>query len=168
MSRWKTAKEEAEQERGVRFLCRHGEHLGVPYKWSSVLTSLVCSLYDDGLLIGLDGSGRIAGALAYTSGTDMDGYRDRTKIEVHLLFIEERMRTGMMLLEAMRALAEKTLESPDGIGEIVFYAVPSAGNRRLFGKFAVLAHTTEFPCGMLDCYKATPEQLLNYVSLRGA
>ncbi|MCD9025285.1 hypothetical protein [Cohnella silvisoli] len=168
MNQWLTADSEAAKESAVILLSRNGEHLGVPYQWSTVLSSLLCSMYDNGLMIGLDSSGEIAGVLAYTSGTGEDKYQDRTKIEVHLLFIEKRMRSGRMLTEAMRTLAGMILDSPSEIREIAFYANPSAINRRLFGKFAELIHTSEHPCGMLDYYRVIPERLLVYASRHSA
>lgn len=168
MSEWQTALSETEKEEAVKLLCGNAERLGVPYRWSSVLISLLCSLYDNGMMIGRSGSGKISGVLAYTSGTGEDQYRDRTKLEVHLLFIEKSLRNGRLLKDAMHSLAEKAMDSPDGISEIAFYAEPTARNRRLFGKFAALAHTTEHPCGLLDYYLTTPERLLSHSSRNGS
>lgn len=161
---WTIAVSEEDRERGARLLCEHAEELGLPYTWGTVLNSLLYSLDDNGLLIGRDRDGRVTAALAYTVGTGEDKYADPTRIEVHLLFVEKRSQRGRMPLALMRRLADHLLDlpSPAGVREIVFYAAPTAGNRRLYGKFAALKYTSEQPCGPLDFYSATPESLLEY------
>ncbi|WP_409345397.1 hypothetical protein [Paenibacillus sp. MBLB4367] len=164
MMQWVSAGSEEQKESGVRFLCRHGEDLGVPYKWSTVMSSLACSLNEDGFMIGIDGSGQVRGALAYTYGTGEDDYEDRSRIEVHLLFIEKSERSGTALAEMIHAFSLQVLGLPKKIGEIGFYVMPTSGNRRLFGKLATLRNTKEHPCGILDFYTAVPESLLHYVT----
>ncbi|MBP1991935.1 hypothetical protein [Paenibacillus eucommiae] len=162
MIQWLPADNEAARELGVRFLCQHGEHLGVPYNWSTVMSSLACSIEDNGFIIGIDSSGQIIGVLAYTIGAGEDDYEDQTRIEVHLLYIKERPLRGRILLAAMHKLARQILDSPNAFREVVFYAAPSSDNRKLFAKFAALESTTEHPCGLLDFYTATPKSLLEY------
>lgn len=161
---WITAASEDEKESGARFLCRHGEKLGVPYKWSTVMSSLACSLNENGFMVGLDGAGHVRGALAYTYGTGEDDYEDRSRIEVHLLFIDEGVRSGTALAETMHALSARVIGLPQKIEEIGFYGMPTAVQRRLFGKFAVIRNTREHPCGLLDFYTAAPESLLHYAA----
>jgi len=164
MIEWSIAANEEDKERGARLLCGHAEELGLPYSWGTVLNSLLYSLDDNGLLVGRDRDGRVAAALAYTVGTGEDKYADPTRIEVHLLFVEKRSRRGRMPLALMRRLADHLLDMPlpAGVREVVFYAAPTAGNRRLYGKFAELKYTSEQPCGLLDFYAVAPEGLLEY------
>lgn len=162
MIKWVPANSEEEKESGIRFLCRHAENLGVPYKWSTVMSALACSLNEGGFMIGLDGIGQVRGALAYTHGTGEGDYEDLSRIEVHLLYIEESVRYGGALIEAVQALSLRVIGLPGKIEEIGFYGMPTVGNRRLFGKIATLSNTKMHPCGLLDFYVATPENLRQY------
>jgi len=166
MMQWSIAANEPDREAGVRFLLRHAAELGVPYSWSTVMSSIIYPIEDNGFLLGRDRSGRIAAAIAYTIGTGEDKYADRSRIEVHLLHIESRMRGGRTLTEAMRMLAEHVRALPDGVRELVFFAPITDRNRRLYAKFASLMYTSEQPCGLLDFYAATPESLLRYAAAR--
>jgi len=160
MIRWALADTEEERERGVRLLCRHGDDLGVPYKWSTVLASLAHALDDGGLIVGIDGEGRARGAIAFTCGTGEDAYKDRTRIEVHLLFIDEEARgNGAALAGAIRALHRTAAGLPQPIEEIGFYAAPTPAFRRLFGKAAALRSTRTHPCGLLDFYSVSADSL---------
>jgi len=164
MMKWLKANNERSKEQGVLLLSRNGDRLGVPYKWTAILYVLSVSLENKGFMVGYDNSGLPAGALAYTFGTEEDRYKDHTKVEVHLLYIEERVRNGAMLLAAMRGLAHDLLKSR--IRGLAFMALPSEENRRLFGKFAALKRTSEYACGTMDYYTTTPETLLAYASKR--
>lgn len=162
MIQWVSADSEQDKENGVRFLCRHGERLGVPYKWSTIMSSLACSLNENGFMIGLDDDGQVKGALAYTYGTGEDDYENRSRLEVHLLYIDKPFRGGTTLVETIHALSSHVFTLPQRIGEIGFYCVPAKGNRRLYGKFATIRNTRLHPCGMLDFYTASPESLRKY------
>jgi hypothetical protein len=117
-------------------------------------------------MIGIDDYGEVRAALAYTFGTGEDDYEDRSRIEVHLLFIDEQFRVGTALPETIHALSLHVLGLPQNIREIGFYCTPTTGNRRLYGKFATVRNTREHPCGMLDFYTATPESLRLYAVSR--
>lgn len=162
MMNWVPAYSEEDKEEGVRLLCRHAEDLGVPYKWSTVMSSVACSLNEDGFMIGIDGHGRVKGALTYTNGTGEGDYEDLNRIEVHLLYIEEGERCGGAFVAAVHALSLRVIGLPRKIEEIGFYSMPTDGNRRLFGKIATLSNTKMHPCGLLDFYVATPESLRQY------
>lgn len=163
MLQWMTADTEQMKEDGVRFLCRYAEDLGVPYKWCTVLDSLYRSTCDEGFLIAVDGHGQVRGAMAYTFGTGEDNYNDRSRIEVHLLYLEAGIRCGKEFLRTIDALTERELELPQPIGEVGFYCAPTEGYRKLFGNFATVDHTKMHPCGLLDFYLTTPERLRQYV-----
>jgi hypothetical protein len=107
---WIVAETEQAKEDGVRFLCRHVEDLGVPYKWSTIVSSLYTAIYDNGFMIGTDSGGQVRGALAYAFRGAEDGGVDYTRIEVHLLYVEAGSRGGRALLEAMNALVERELD----------------------------------------------------------
>lgn len=162
MIEWSIAAGEAEKELGVRLLLRNAEELGVPYSWVTVMSSLIYSLEDNGLMIGRDRSGRVYGVLAFTLGTSEDKYTDQSRVEVHLLFFDRRLRYGRPLLKAMGALADHLMELPEGVRQVVFYSPISGTDRRFYGKFAALQHSSEQPCGLLDFYVTTPESLLDF------
>ncbi|TMV52288.1 hypothetical protein FE783_04930 [Paenibacillus mesophilus] len=168
MIQWVSADSEEDRENGVRFLCRNGEKLGVPYKWSTVMSSLSCSLNENGFMIALDDYGQVGGALAYTYGTGEDDYENRSRIEVHLLYIDKPFRGEKALVETIQALSSHVLALPQRIGEIGFYCVPAKGNRRLYGKCATIRNTKLHPCGILDFYTAAPESLRQYAVSRMA
>lgn len=162
MIEWAIAAGETEKEQGVRFLMRHAEELGVPYSWATVMSSLIYPMEDRGFMTGRDRDGRVSAALAFTLGASEDKYADRSRVEVHLLFFERRLRHGRPLLQAMRMLADSLMDLPEGVREVVFYASSSERNRRLYGKFASLQYTSDQPCGLLDVYRTTPERLLDF------
>jgi len=164
MLQWMSAYTEQMKEDGVRFLCRHAEHIGVPYKWSTIMNSLYYSIYDSGFMIGLDEQGQIRGILAYTYGTGKDRKADVTRIEVHLFYLEPEMRTGTRLVEVMEALVEREIELQEPIREIEFYSVPTDARRKLFGRIAEIRETSMHPCGLLDLYVTTPERVRQYVA----
>ncbi len=159
MIEWSLAVSETDKEQGVRLLMQHVGELGVPYSWVTVMSSLIYPMEDNGFMIGRDADGRVAAVLAYTLGTTEDKYADRSRVEIHLLFFEERLRHGRPLLKAMRELTEHLLELPAGVREVVFYASNSEANRRLFSKIAALQYTSQQPCGPLDFYAVTLESL---------
>ncbi len=163
MIQWMTAGSERMREEGVRFLCRHAEDLGVPYKWSTVVNSLHNAIRDEGFMIGVNEQGLVRGVLAYTFGTGEDDYEDRTRMEIHLLYLESGYRGRTELVEVLDALAEREMELPQPIVEIGFYCKPTDGYRRLFGKFATVDNTKEHPCGLLDFYLTTPDRIMQYV-----
>jgi|GEM_PF-1855181 len=166
MIQWLNVVKEKEKEMGVRFLCRNAENLGVPYKWSTVLFSLICSLSDEGFMIGIDGKGQVRGALAYTFGTGEDDYQDRNRIEVHLLYIDEGARSLTGLADTIHAFSQQVLGLLQHISEIGFYCDATDHNRRLYGKFAMRQNTKLHACGMLDFYTVTPESLRQYTENR--
>lgn len=151
---------ETSREDGVKFICRHGTGLGLLYNWSTVMNSLIYAIEDNGFIVGRDGGGRIAAVLAHTVGTLEDGYKDKARIEVHLLYIEEGRREGPVLLAMLRMFTQRLLELPGEVREIVFFAPATAENRRKFGKVATLVKTTEPPCGALDFYTVAIDRLL--------
>ncbi|QMV44071.1 hypothetical protein [Cohnella cholangitidis] len=162
MITWKNAESEIDREEGIQFLCRHGTDLGLLYNWSTVMNSLHYSMEDNGFLIGTDGDDRVAAVLAHTVGTLEDGYKDRARIEIHLVHIEERWRGGATLLSMLRMFARKLLESTGEVREVVFFAPSTDANRRRFGKLATLTKTTEPPCGTLDFYTVSMDRLLKF------
>ncbi|MFD0696328.1 hypothetical protein ACFQZT_19870 [Paenibacillus sp. GCM10027628] len=164
MLQWIVAESEQLKEDGVRFLCRYAEDLGVPYKWSTIMSSLLTALCDNGFMIALDGRGQVRGLLAYTFETAEDGNVDRTRIEVHLIYLEAGFRGGRTPLEAMAALVEREQELYEPIEQIGFYCTPTEGYRKLFEKFATVSNTEMHPCGMLSFYVTTPERLKEYVA----
>jgi hypothetical protein len=164
MLQWMTADTEQMKEDGVRFLCRYSDDLGVPYKWSTIMNSLYTAIYDSGFMIALDRHNQVRGVLAYTYGTGEDQQADRTRIEVHLLYIEAGFRTGIKLMDVMDALAEREVELSQPISDVEFYCTPTAAHRRLFGKFATVSNTRMHPCGLLDFYLTTPDRLRQYVA----
>jgi len=157
---WRIARDETDQERGIQFLCRHGAKLGIPYSWVTVLNSIIYSLEDRGLLIGVEEDGSIAGALIFTLGTRDDRYKDPGRIEVHLLCLDEPLRGGAVLLGALRAFVQQLLELPGEVREVVFFTSADAYNRSLFGKAAKLMNTAQQPCGVLDFYSVKMDTLL--------
>ena len=165
MITWTIADTEADREEGVKFICRHGTDLGLLYNWCTVMNSITYSIEDNGFMIGKDSDGRIAAVLAHTVGTLEDGYKDKARIEIHLLYLEERWRGGAALLSTLRAFAQKLIESPREIREVVFFTPSTEANRRRFGKVATLTKTTEPPCGVLDFYTVTMDQLLKLDSV---
>ncbi|WP_372632301.1 hypothetical protein [Cohnella sp.] len=162
MIRWSVAANERDKELGARLLCRNAEELGVPYSWVTVMSSLIYPMEDNGFMIGRDDSGRVVAALAYTLGTMEDSYADRSRVEVHLLFFERRLRRGRPLLQAMSMAAEHWLELAAGVREVVFFAPVAKESRRLYGKFAQWQYMSEQPCGQLDFYATTPERVLEF------
>jgi len=162
MIRWTIAAGEEDRELGARWICSNEEELGVPYSWVTVMSSLIYPMEDNGFMIGRDREGRMAAAIAYTLGTLEDKYADRSRVEVHLLFFERRMRHGRPLLKTMRMLADHLMELPAGVREVVFFARVSESGRKFYGKFAEWKYTSEQPCGRLDFYGTTPERLLEY------
>jgi hypothetical protein len=162
MIEWSLAVSETDKEQGVRLLMRNAEDLGVPYSWVTVMSSLIYPMEDNGLMIGRDAGGRVSAVLAFTLGTTEDKYADRSRVEIHLLFFERRLRHGRPLLKAMHMLAEHLLELPAGVREIVFYAPISDHYRRLFNKFATMQYISQQPCGPLEFYSVTPESLLEH------
>lgn len=159
---WRVAETEAERESGIGFVCRHAADLGLLYNWCTIMNVMVYAMEDNGFVIGTDEDGRIAAVLAHTIGTLEDGYKDPGRIEVHLLYIEEQWRSGAALLSALRMLAAKLLELPQEVREVVFFTPSTERNRRMFGRLATLARTTEPPCGVLDFYAAPAERLLRH------
>jgi hypothetical protein len=162
MIRWSVAADEGDRELGARLLCRNAEELGVPYSWVTVMSSLIYPMEDNGFMIGRDDTGCALAALAYTLGTLEDSYADRSRVEVHLLFFERRLRHGRPLLQAMRMAADHWLELPAGVREVVFFTPAAEEIRRFYGKFAQWQYTSEQPCGQLDFYATTPEHLLEF------
>jgi hypothetical protein len=126
------------------------------------MSSLIYPMEDNGFAIGRDRGGRVSAALAFTLGTAEDRYADRSRVEIHLLFFERRLRYGRPMLKAMRMLADHLMDLPAQVREVVFYANVTEANRRLYGKFAALRYTSEQPCGLLDFYGTTPERLLEF------
>lgn len=164
MLQWMTADTEQLKEEGVRFLCRHVEDLGVPYKWSTIMNFLYTSIYDSGLMIALDDEDRQArGVLVYTYGTGENKSADPARIEIFLLCLDAESRKGTKLVEAMEALLEREAELPQPIRQFEFYCLSTAAHRRLFGKIATLHDTRTHSCGLLDFYVTTPERLRQYV-----
>ncbi|MBB6634840.1 hypothetical protein [Cohnella thailandensis] len=153
---WSIASTEEEQADGAMFLCRNAERLGTPFKWSTVIHLLIYTLEDNGLLIGKDESGAVVSAVAYTAGAEDDRYKDRARIQVHLLYIEDRWRGGAVLLAGYRALLKHLRQSQAGWREIVFYAGPTEENRRRFRKRAELLKTVQRPSGEMDFYLFVP------------
>ncbi|MBD2868699.1 hypothetical protein IDH41_08915 [Paenibacillus sp. IB182493] len=162
MIQWSIAESEAEREEGVKFVCQHGEGLGLLYNWSTVMNSLVYAIEDNGFIIGTDDEGGMAAVLAHTAGTLEDGYKDPGRVEVHLLYFNERHRGGASMLGALRMLVQKLVESQMEVREVVFFAPATDGNRSLFGKLATLTKTTEPPCGVLDFYTIPLGRLLRF------
>lgn len=162
MITWTIAGTEKDRENGVTFICRHSADLGLLYNWCTVMNVLVYCMEDNGLVIGTDSSGQIVAVLAHTIGTLEDGYQDLSRVEVHLLYIEERWRGGAVLLSALRMLAQKLLGLPQQVREVVFFTPHTEENRRIFGKLATLVKTTEPPCGVLDFYSVLMDRLLQY------
>ncbi|MDQ6423539.1 hypothetical protein RB620_29435 [Paenibacillus sp. LHD-117] len=160
MLTWTIAVTEEEREEAALFICRHSAELGLLYNWCTVMNSLVYCIEDNGLLIGRGPGGGISGVLAHTVGTLEDGYKDRSRIEVHLLFVEGGRRRGAALLPAVRLLTRKLLELPGEVSEIVFFAPSTEENRLKFGQSAELAKTTEPPCGKLDFYTVAFDRML--------
>ncbi|MEK0314683.1 hypothetical protein [Cohnella sp. 56] len=163
MLSWRVADTQPLQEEGVRFLCRHADKLGVPYNWSTIVHSLYAAIRDDGLLLAMDGDGNMRGAIACALGTGEDNYADRGRMEVHLLYLDERARSGREPVGAIAALVERELEWPRPLEAIGFYAAPEERLRKLFGKLADLDHTREHRCGPLDFYWTTPARLRAFV-----
>ncbi|MNI28525.1 hypothetical protein D3C73_823040 [compost metagenome] len=162
MITWTIADTEADREKAVKFVCRHGTDLGLLYNWSTVMNSLFYAIEDNGFMLGTDSDGRIVAVLAHTVGTLEDGYKDKARIEIHLLYIEERWRAGSALLSTLRTFIQKLLELPGEVREVVFFAPSTDENRRKFGKLATLTKTTNPPCGVLDFYTVTLDRLLNF------
>ncbi|MBB6672230.1 hypothetical protein [Cohnella nanjingensis] len=162
MIAWSIADNEADRELGAKFLCRHGTELGLLYSWSTVMSSLSYAMEDNGFLIGRDRDGRVAAVLAHTVGTLDDGYRDLSKVEIHLLYLEEGRREGATLLSGLRAFVRHLLESPRETKEVVFFTPSNEENRRRFGKVATRVKTTEPPCGTLDYYAIPMDRLLRF------
>ncbi|TVY06977.1 hypothetical protein [Paenibacillus cremeus] len=163
MKQWTIADTEQKREAAVRFLCRHAEDLGVPYKWSTILTSIYTAINDNGLLFALDRLGCVRGILAYTI-SKRSGTEDQTRIEVHLLFLEAGFRAWNSLTEAMSALAAELAERFRANSEIGFYCTPTEKHHSLFSKFASVNNTRLHPCGMLSYYVTSLEQLKYYVA----
>ncbi|MBO9610830.1 MAG: hypothetical protein J7639_33070 [Paenibacillaceae bacterium] len=161
---WMDADTEPKKEEVVLLLCRHTEALGVPYKWSTVLTMLYNAIGDKGLLIAVDDVGTARGVLAYGYAAGPDRRADLTRFEVYLLFVEAGYRGAKALRAAAEAFGERELERLEPIREVEFFAAPTAGRRRLFGRLAQLSATEEHPCGMLDCYVTTPERIREYAA----
>jgi hypothetical protein len=128
------------------------------------MNSVAYCIEDNGLLIGRDPSGNARGILAHTIGTLDDGYRDKGKIEIHLLYVEEPWRRGSTLTSALRVFTQKLLEMQQEVKEIVFFTPATSGNRRKYGRSASLAKTTEPPCGRLDFYSIGLARLLRFNS----
>lgn len=164
MLQWMTASTEQMKEDGVRFICRHAEDLGLPYKWSTTMSLLYKSLYDSGFMIALDEARQVRGVLAYIFGTGKDQSADQTRVEIVLLYIDGEARSGTKLVQAIEALLERETELPQPIQEFEFYCPSTDANRRLFGHFATLRDTKMHPCGLLDCYVTMPDRLRQYVA----
>ena len=166
MITWTIAETEADRENAVKFVCRHGTDLGLLYNWSTVMNSLMYSIEDNGFIFGSDSDGRIVAVLAHTVGSLEDGYKDKARIEIHLLHIEERQRGGGTLLSTLRMFVQKLLELPREVREVVFFAPSTDDNRRKFGKMATLTKTTNPPCGVLDFYTIPLDRLLKFDTYR--
>lgn len=164
MLQWMIAGTEQMKDEGARFLCRHAEELGVPYKWSTIMNSLYYSICDSGFMIALDRHGQIRGVWVYTYGDGEGGKPDETRMEVHHLFLEAGVRTGAAFVEALEALIERESELPLPIGEVHFYSIPTDARRRLFGKLASIRDTRMHPCGLLDSYVTTPDRVKQYIA----
>jgi hypothetical protein len=160
VSTWTIAVTEEEREEAALFICKYSAGLGLRYNWCTIMNSLVYCIEDNGLLIGRGQDGGIIGVLAHTVGTLEDGYKDRSRIEVHLLFVEGGRRKGAAVLPAVRLLTRKLLEQPAEVSEIVFFAPATENNRRRFGGSAELTKTTEPPCGRLDFYTVAFDRML--------
>ncbi|WP_240418109.1 hypothetical protein [Paenibacillus periandrae] len=163
MLQWIVAETEQSSEDGIRFMCRYAEDLGVPYKWSTIMTLLEYSIYDKGFMIALDDDGQVRGVLAYSFWVGDDGADDRSRIEVNFIYLEAGYRRGRTLLNAMDALVQREIELHEPILEIRFYCTPTDDHKKLFGKIATLINMDMHPCGMLSFYATTPDRLSQYV-----
>lgn len=164
MLRWMEAETESLKEEAVQLLCRHTEELGVPYKWSTVLTMLYNAIGDKGLMIAADDDGTVRGVLAYGYAAGPDRRADLTRLEVYLLYAEAGSRGETALRAAAEAFGERELERFEPIREVEFFSVPTAGRRRLFRRLASYVATEEHPCGKLDYYVTTPERIRGYAA----
>ncbi|MDF2717156.1 MAG: hypothetical protein K0R28_4081 [Paenibacillus sp.] len=160
MLTWTIAETEEEREEAALFICRHSAELGLLYNWCTVMNSLMYCIEDNGLLIGRGDGGGVLGVLGHTVGTLEDGYKDRSRIEIHLLFVEKGQRRGAALLPAVRLLTRKLLELPGQVREVVFFTPSTDKNIRKFGQSAELTKTTEPPCGKLDFYTVAFDRML--------
>lgn len=164
MLTWMEAETEPMKEEAVLLLCRHADEIGVPYKWSTVLTMLHNAIGDKGLMIAVDDVGTVRGVLAYGYAAGPDRRADLTRFEVYLLYVEADYRGDAALRLAAEAFGERELERFEPIREVEFFSVPAAGRRKLFGRLASYVATEEHPCGQLDYYVTTPERIREYAA----
>jgi len=149
MALWRFAEEPAEQEAAVRLLVANYEQLGLPYPFRSILLALRYFVRYNTLLICFDKQGNIAGAAGFGLGTEEDGYKDLSKVEVYTVFLLPKYRGSRLFVSGLRELAD-WCEGSGQVETIACYLQPALPGSALFRKFMKTEKSVERLCGTLE------------------